>query len=591
MADPVTLRTDAGDDRMDLQEFEVRVSLGEVSPQSLVRFPQVTGDAFVPACELEVFKRLNAPRAAHFARAFSLTRFPWMTSAVIIAQLAIFLATARGAQLELDDMVRFGGKVGPLIGDLGQFWRLLTANLLHRDALHLGVNMFVLFNVGGALENTYRKLDYVWLLVFSSAATMLTSLFLNDAITIGASGTVFGCLGGLVAFGLRYRALLPSRYRSVLGDAAIPTVLALLWIGFTSHGVDNWAHTGGLLAGALVGAFMRPQLLSDGAAPRWRTALRGAPSVALVAGLLVAGHFAPSPVRAMNMERIDDLGLSVPLPRGWLRGANPMGTLAWYNGLSGLGRASFAVELMEPSPGSDLMDQARRFSARWLQPRVLGPDVLAVSSAAPESVRVAEHDGARVRAVIEEPSGTTQLSVYFVARGAVTVQLSFLQPDAFPAYAEVFAQMLARLKFGEPKALRIARAEALFLPNEADVLARLGTALLSNGETLAAADVLNRAVRAAPGVVGYRAALARAGVAGGGGAAGGAAAEAAMTDALDSVEALEAGARCELARGQFSVALRRLEQARALEPADERLKAAEQRLRETMAEPRTHHVE
>ncbi len=136
-------------------------------------------------------------------------------------------------------MVRSGGKVGPLVKDLGDLWRLLTANVLHRDALHLGLNMFVLFNVGGALENTYRTLDYLWLLVFTCIATMTTSLLLNDAVTIGASGMVFGCLGGVVAFGLKYRSVLPARYRSILGDAAIPSVLGLLLIGIRSPGVDN----------------------------------------------------------------------------------------------------------------------------------------------------------------------------------------------------------------------------------------------------------------------------------------------------------------------------------------------------------------
>ncbi len=41
---PLTLRTDAGDEHLDLTEFEARVRRGEVSPQSLVRLPAVTGD-------------------------------------------------------------------------------------------------------------------------------------------------------------------------------------------------------------------------------------------------------------------------------------------------------------------------------------------------------------------------------------------------------------------------------------------------------------------------------------------------------------------------------------------------------------------
>jgi hypothetical protein len=94
MAAPVTLRTEVGDESLDLSEFEARISRGEVSPQSLVRLPAVTGDRFVPACELELWQRLQDGRRAYFARAFSLARFPFFTSAVILVNLAAFLATA-----------------------------------------------------------------------------------------------------------------------------------------------------------------------------------------------------------------------------------------------------------------------------------------------------------------------------------------------------------------------------------------------------------------------------------------------------------------------------------------------------------------
>src|SRR5439155_431685 len=192
MSQPLTLRTDAGDEHLDISEFEARVRRGEISPQSMVRLPAITGEQFVPACELEVFKALHETRRAYFAPAFRLSRFPFLTSAIILLNLAIYLSTVRAGPLSLDDMVRYGAKADPMVTDLGELWRLFTANFLHRDALHIGLNMFVLFNVGGALENTYRTLDYLWLLVFSGVATMSASLWLSDAVSLGASGMVYG---------------------------------------------------------------------------------------------------------------------------------------------------------------------------------------------------------------------------------------------------------------------------------------------------------------------------------------------------------------------------------------------------------------
>ena len=52
----MTVRTEVGDEHLDLPEFELRIARGEISPQSLVRWPAVTGEAFVPAVELELYQ-------------------------------------------------------------------------------------------------------------------------------------------------------------------------------------------------------------------------------------------------------------------------------------------------------------------------------------------------------------------------------------------------------------------------------------------------------------------------------------------------------------------------------------------------------
>lgn len=584
MAAPVTLRTEVGDEALDLNEFEAKVRRGEVSPQSLVCLPAVTGERFVPACELELWQRLQNGRQAYFARAFSLARFPFITSAVILLNLAAFLATAEGGVMELDDMVRYGGKVGPLVFDLGEVWRLFTANFLHRDGLHLGLNMFVLFNVGGMMENTYRTLDYLWLLVFSGLATMTASLFLNEAVTIGASGMVFGCLGGVVAFGLKYRRSLSPFHRSVMGDAAIPTLLGLLLIGITSQGVDNWAHGGGLGAGLLTGALMRPRLLADSARWWWEPALRALPSLGILVvvffGQLVFAELLP-PTR---LERDDVYGFSIQVPKAWGRGATPLGRVAWYNGLPGTGRASFAAEAVQMPEGADAMAAARQFIDERLSPRVLGVEVLRVRSDSAEPVRVNDRDGVRVRATIDETSGPSRLAAYFVPRGRVVYQLVFQWSASSPRYATVVEQMLSGVRFEEGGALRQARAEALLFPNSGPVLTRLGDALLEQGDSIPAAEALAVAVKHDPSNLAARVSLSRAWLAAGEAERACLAAQAAVTYAPDDVEALEAEARCELAQGHPRRALVKLQAARAVDPTNQHLEAAERRLKETLPE-------
>ncbi len=583
MAGPVTLRTDSGDEDLDLTDFEGRLQRGEVSPASLVRIPAVTGAHFVPACELELYQRLHEPRRAYFRRAFSLSRFPWLTSALILLNLAVFLATVENGELGLDAMVRHGAKVGPLVFDLGEVWRLFTANFLHHDALHIGLNMFVLFNVGGVLENTYRALDYVWLIVFTGLATMTTSLFLNDAVTVGASGVVFGCLGGVLAFGLKHRSLLPAAYRSLLGDAAIPTVLGLLLIGITSQGVDNWAHVGGLVAGIVTGAFMRPRLLADTRRFWWEPALRALPSFSVLLVIVFGQHlFFGELLPRVRLERSDAFGFVMPVPSSWVAGADPLGSVAWYNGLSGAGRASFAAQAVEMPEGADVAEAARRFIDERLSPRALGDDVMDVHAEAPEPWRLAERDGLRVRALVDETTGPRHLMAFFVARGTLVYQLVYEWPVAFPRYGQVAEWMVLGVRFTEPRALRQVRAEALLFPNSPEALARLGLALLEQGEAGPAADALAGAVRGAPSLVPYRVALTRALLLLGEVDRACEASDAALAYGPDDAEALEAGARCELARGRPRRALERLQQARLAAPGDERLRAAETKLRATL---------
>ncbi len=580
MSQPLTLRTESGDERVDLAEFETRVRRGEVSPQSLVRVPAVTGDSFVPACELKLYQSLHEPRRAFFARTFSIARFPWMTSALILLNLAVYLSTVTHGSLDFDEMVRFGAKVGPLVTDLGELWRLLTANFLHRDGLHIGLNMFVLFNVGGALENTYRTLDYLWLLVFSGIATMTASLFLSDAVSIGASGMVYGCLGGVVVFGLKYRGLLPSRYRRVLGEAAIPTVAGLLLIGLNSKGIDNWAHFGGLIAGMTCAAFMRPRLLTEPAA-WWSPALRAAPSLGILACVLFGQQLLGEWLPVLRLERDDAFGISVPVPRGWLKGANPLGSLAWYNGLPELGRASFAAEAVQVGNASlmaDAVASAQAFIDERLNPLSLGPEVFKVVPEAPVITWLGGRNAVRVNARFYAPQGSTHLTAYFVPRGELVYQLVFTFPDEFPRYGHVADAMVAGIRFDEPRSLREARGKALLFPNAPDVLARLGGALLREGEWAAAADALGAAVRGEPADVSSRRELALALLQMGEIARACEASAAAVLYAPEDPWALEADARCEVARGNVPRALERISTARSFLPRDERLKAAQQRL-------------
>lgn len=497
-------------------------------------------------------------------------RWPWVTLAVGVAALAVYVWSAAAGPLDVDSVVRSGGKVGALIVEGGEVWRLASANLLHRDGLHLGLNLLALLCLGALLERTFGRLDCVALLVAAGLSTMTCSLLWSETASVGASGLVYGCLGALVAFGRRHRKLLGPRARRLLGEAALPTLLLSLWVGWTSVGVDNAGHLGGLAAGLAVGHFLVPLRLAaeEGPGRRWRRA-------GVVVGLSLAGAMLGVQVRSgWRVERDDAFGVSVAMPEGWRRGADRQGRLAFTNGLPGRGRATFSAEAIQTGEPGAGEPRARRFREALVSE--------AEEVRGPEPARVDGRPALRLQAALRGPGGVTRLVALFVPRGEQVYQFVLTWPEDSPRYASVVERMISGLRFEEPSVLREARGRALLLPGAPEPLRALGEALRRWGQPEEAVEPLARAVRLLPSEVGTRVELSRALLESGRVEEGCRAAEDALVYGPSETRALEAGVRCELARGDVRRALGRLEAARRVDPLDGRLRAAEAALRATL---------
>jgi rhomboid protease GluP len=507
-----------------------------------------------------------------------LGRLPWVTGGLSLVLLGVYLRTAAAGPLDVDAMVRLGAKVGPLMTEAGQPWRLLTANFLHRDGLHLGLNLLVLLAAGSVLESAWRRLEYGALLLAAGLSTMTCSLLWADEVSVGASGVAYGCVGGLIVLGRRYRAVLSPAARRMAGEGVLPTVLVFLWMGWTSVGVDNAGHLGGFAAGLLVALFVVPERLSA-SEPRSDGVLRAGSVVVVAVVLAAVGVIGRS---SWRVERDDVFGVSVALPSGWRQGADRLGRLAFSNGLPGQGRASFAAEAIQAGePGTGEL-QAVRFVETVLSPGTAGSAGRAVKVRGPEPAWVSGGRAQQVWAELNGPDGVTHLRALFVPRGEFVCQLVFTWPEAFPRYTRVVERMVAELRLEEPAMLREARGRALLVPGASEPLAELGLALRRWGRPAEAVEPLREAVRLAPSSVETRVELARAYLEAGQVEEGCHAAEEARVYGPSEVAALEAGVRCELARGDSERALLRLEEARRVNPEDARLRAAEAALRATM---------
>lgn len=140
----------------------------------------------------------------------------------------------------------FGANL-PVAVKSGEVYRLITCTFLHAGILHLLFNMYALFIIGNQVETYLGKFKFTLVYLISALSGSLMSCLFTDALSVGASGAIFGLLGSLLYFGYHYRLYLGD----VLKRQIIPLIAINLLFGFVLSGVDNAAHIGGLIGGYL----------------------------------------------------------------------------------------------------------------------------------------------------------------------------------------------------------------------------------------------------------------------------------------------------------------------------------------------------
>jgi membrane associated rhomboid family serine protease len=257
--------------------------------------------------------------AIRFARAI-LTRPYIFTIIFIAANIFIFLLMWSSSGLDSTTLwepppqvlYAYGAKLNYLIQEKHEWWRFVTPVFIHIGVIHLLVNMYGLWMIGPYVERLYGSAKFVALWVGTGimgvAASYLSVrpgmaaggpigrfLFRTvDGPSAGASGALFGLIGVLFVFGIKFRRELPEGFKRAFGTGLLPVILINLYIGYIGRGfIDNSAHLGGLFSGALfalVIGYQRP-----GERPRFTALWQILQGVALVLIIVsfaqIARHF------------------------------------------------------------------------------------------------------------------------------------------------------------------------------------------------------------------------------------------------------------------------------------------------------------
>jgi rhomboid protease GluP len=142
-------------------------------------------------------------------------------------------------------LLNFGAKYGPAL-EAGQWWRLITAGFLHGGVFHILMNSWVMYDLGAQVEQAYGTSRFLVLYLVAGAAGFAASAWWSPVLSIGASASLFGLIGAMIAYYTRSHSWQGSEMKSVYVRWAIYGLLFGLLPMFR---IDNAAHIGGLIAG------------------------------------------------------------------------------------------------------------------------------------------------------------------------------------------------------------------------------------------------------------------------------------------------------------------------------------------------------
>ena len=173
----------------------------------------------------------------------------------LISAWITVMVTGYGDLYNIDSgtLAYLGAKINYLIDD-GQVWRLISSAFLHGGLVHLFFNMYALKIIGSEVEYAYGKLKYI-IIYFSAAlgGSIFSYIFNSEALSVGASGAIFGLFGAMLIFGYRHRERIGKDYMMSL----LKVILINVVIGITMSNIDNAGHLGGLTLGVIISIALR----------------------------------------------------------------------------------------------------------------------------------------------------------------------------------------------------------------------------------------------------------------------------------------------------------------------------------------------
>jgi rhomboid protease GluP len=214
-----------------------------------------------------------------------------VTVALVAVNVLVFVGLAVSSmsllQIPADLLIRAGGNFALRVQE-GETWRLMTALFLHGGLLHVGLNMFALYQAGQVVERLFGRVGFAVVYLVAGLLGNLASLWWRQsAVSVGASGAIFGVYGAMLGYLMIQRGSVPAEVFREMRSGTLGFLGYSLFAGFAIAGIDNAAHLGGLLGGFVLGAALAEPVQAQRPV-RWLgpRALAGSVAVVLIGAAL-----------------------------------------------------------------------------------------------------------------------------------------------------------------------------------------------------------------------------------------------------------------------------------------------------------------
>lgn len=203
--------------------------------------------------------------------------FAYVTTVLIVLNVVIqiilgFLGVS-WTEPSTHDLIKFGGNLAAL-SLTGESWRLFTSMFIHGGIMHLAMNMYMLILIGPRAERQFGRFGMLFIyLAGGLLASCASAWWLSDAVktnflgqkipmlvvSMGASGSIMAICGALlvaVAFDSVFVFEAEATHEPGFGKSLAQVVGINIVLGVLIPGIDQAAHLGGLLAGAVLGGIV-----------------------------------------------------------------------------------------------------------------------------------------------------------------------------------------------------------------------------------------------------------------------------------------------------------------------------------------------